>query len=304
MSGICRDTAAPEVRDQASSARAGPSRDVARDVAADPAPDPARDPARDPERPTGSPRDDPPSDWVAALSSSGTEQAAALAHLHALMLRAARHQVWRMRSQLGDVGATTIDVLVNQSADEAMAVLLRKLHTFEGRSRFTTWAYKFAVLQAAAEVRRTAWRSRDVELHDVDTLRDPAASPSQEAEATDLARALVEAMTSVLTLHQRRITIALAVELVPVDVLAERLGTTRGALYKTLHDARTRMRAELVRTGYLPAPDPGAEAHSHVGRASATGVGSDVGPGRAPTPSVPAIPFSPVLSDPDQEVTP
>lgn len=209
-----------------------------------------------------------------------------------------------MRSQLGDVGATTIDVLVNQSADEAMAVLLRKLHTFEGRSRFTTWAYKFAVLQAAAEVRRTAWRSRDVELHDVDTLRDPAASPSQEAEATDLARALVEAMTSVLTLHQRRITIALAVELVPVDVLAERLGTTRGALYKTLHDARTRLRAELVRTGYLPAPDPGAEAHSHVGRASATGVGSDVGPGRAPTPSVPAIPFSPVLSDPDQEVTP
>ena len=133
MSGICRDTAAPEVRDQASSARAGPSRDVARDVAVDPAPDPARDPARDPQRPTGSPRDDPPSDWVAALSSSGTEQAAALAHLHALMLRAARHQVWRMRSQLGDVGATTIDVLVNEDAvwevladlDDAMMRLLR-----------------------------------------------------------------------------------------------------------------------------------------------------------------------------------
>ncbi|MDO5710931.1 MAG: sigma-70 family RNA polymerase sigma factor [Micrococcales bacterium] len=194
-------------------------------------------------------------DWVAALSTPGPQQAHALAELHKLMLRAARHQVWRMRSQLGDVGDVTIDVLINQSADEAMAVLLRKLPTFEGRSRFTTWAYKFAILQTAAEVRRTAWRNSDVDLHDVDTIWDPAASPAQEAEATDLSRALVEAMMSTLTLHQRRVTIALAVDLVPVDVLAERLGTTRGALYKTLHDARSRLRAELIHTGYLPAPE-------------------------------------------------
>lgn len=191
-------------------------------------------------------------DWISALSTPGARQAMAHAELHGLMLRAARHQVWRMRSLLGDVGADTIDVLVNQSADEAMTALLNKLHAFEGRSRFTTWAYKFAVLQAAAEVRRWTWRSRDVELHDLDTLRDPSASPSQEAEATDLGRALVDAMLRVLTPHQRRITIALVIELVPVDVLADRLGTTRGALYKTLHDARTRLRQELIAQGYLP----------------------------------------------------
>ena len=93
-------------------------------------------------------------DWISALSTPGPRQAMAHAELHGLMLRAARHQVWRMRSLLGDVGADTIDVLVNQSADEAMTALLNKLHAFEGRSRFTTWAYKFAVLQAAAEVQR------------------------------------------------------------------------------------------------------------------------------------------------------
>ncbi len=192
-------------------------------------------------------------DWVSALSTPGADQAEALAELHALMLRAARHQVWRMRSQLGDIGPVAIDVLVNQSADEAMAALLRKLHTFEGRSRFTTWAYKFAILQAASDVRRTAWRHREVELQDDDAIRDPAASPTQEAEASDLSHALAEAMSRVLTPHQRRITIALAIDLIPPDVLAERLGTTRGALYKTLHDARTRLRAELIHTGYLPA---------------------------------------------------
>jgi RNA polymerase sigma-70 factor (ECF subfamily) len=38
---------------------------------------------------------------------------------------------------------------------------------------------------------------------------------------------------------------------VPIDVLAERLGTTRGALYKTLHDARRKLRGELAAGGYV-----------------------------------------------------
>jgi RNA polymerase sigma-70 factor (ECF subfamily) len=38
---------------------------------------------------------------------------------------------------------------------------------------------------------------------------------------------------------------------VPIDVLAERLGTTRGALYKTAHDARRRLRACLEAEGHL-----------------------------------------------------
>jgi RNA polymerase sigma-70 factor (ECF subfamily) len=40
---------------------------------------------------------------------------------------------------------------------------------------------------------------------------------------------------------------------VPVDVLAERLCTTRGAPYKTLHDARVKLRSELTRIGLDPA---------------------------------------------------
>jgi RNA polymerase sigma-70 factor (ECF subfamily) len=132
--------------------------------------------------------------------------------------------------------------------------VLRRLDSFEGRSRFSTWAYKFAVYQAGIEVRRQAWRHREVSLFDsVDlvVLTDRGASPGELVEATELAQAVQHAIVTVLTPHQRRIAIALVVDEIPIDVLAERLGTTRNALYKTLHDARRRLRAALVESGHL-----------------------------------------------------
>jgi RNA polymerase sigma-70 factor (ECF subfamily) len=193
-----------------------------------------------------------PADWVQALTTPGGDQVVAMRQLHHLMLRAAAHQVWRMRAALPDPSPATVDVLVNQAADEAMTALLAKLHTFEGRSRFSTWAYKFAILQAATDVRRLQWRHREVELHDLDLPAAVDDSPEHHVEGSDLAGALAEAMRSVLTPYQRRIAIALLVDGVPIDVLAERLGTNRGALYKTVHDVRTRLRAELTSQGYLP----------------------------------------------------
>lgn len=112
-------------------------------------------------------------EWVTALSSSGPEQVAALRELHALMVRAAAHQVWRMRAALADASPAAVDVIVNQAADEALTALLAKLHTFQGRSRFTTWAFKFAILQAATEVRRLQWQHREVELRDLEARPAP-----------------------------------------------------------------------------------------------------------------------------------
>lgn len=190
-------------------------------------------------------------DWVGDLKSTGAVRDQTLADLHQLMLRAAGHQVSRMRAQVSGLGSVGVQVLVNQSADEAMVAVLEKLDTFEGRSRFTTWAYKFGILQASCDVRRTAWRDREIELRDSDTLRDQRAGPEEVVTANHLKDAIIDAVTTKLTPHQRRITIALLVDQVPADVLAERLGTTRGALYKTLHDARTRLRASLTAAGYL-----------------------------------------------------
>lgn len=218
------------------------------------------------------PKDWVPDDWVAALSAPGAEQQAAHRALHALMVRAAAHQVWRMRGTLPDASPGTVDVIVNQAADEAMTALLRKLHTFEGRSRFTTWAFKFAILQAATDVRRLQWQHREVELRDLDLAHLPGDvhdGPERQAEGSDLARALAESMHTCLTPHQRRVAVALLVDGVPIDVLAERLGSNRNALYKTLHDVRQRLRGDLTRRGYLPDGPARTRPDPHVPTASA-----------------------------------
>jgi RNA polymerase sigma-70 factor, ECF subfamily len=84
----------------------------------------------------------------------------------------------------------------------ALSAILSKLDSYRFESRFTTWAYKFAILEAAVRTRRRAW-------------------------------------------EQREVLSALVLADVPIDVLAERLGTTRGALYKTLHDARRKLRTSI-----------------------------------------------------------
>ena len=189
-----------------------------------------------------------PYDWVDALQTPGPVRDDALRRLHALLLRAALRQVRRMHLT---GGPDEVDQVANQAADEALVAVLGKLGTFEGRSRFTTWAYKFAVLQASVEIRRRQWEHREVPLERDALIVAPGPEPGQYAEATDLAAAVRRAIDESLSAHQRRIVVALVVDEVPIDVLAERLGSTRGAVYKTLHDARVRLRAALVSGAYL-----------------------------------------------------
>jgi RNA polymerase sigma-70 factor (ECF subfamily) len=193
----------------------------------------------------------PGDDWIADLTSDGPVREDALRRLHSLLLRGARFQVSRMSAMRAAVGAAQVEDIINLAADEAMVAVLGKLPTFEGRSRFTTWAYKFAVLQAAVELRRHAWSRREVPLDAAPPLIEPRPSPDQYAEGAEFAAAARDAIDRVLTPHQRRIALALIVDEVPIDVLAERLGTNRNALYKTLHDARSRLRAHLTGLGYL-----------------------------------------------------
>lgn len=195
----------------------------------------------------------PPSDdnWLADLNEDGAAGELALGRLHAVLLRATRRQVWRLRDLLPGAGAGELEDLAQQAADDALVAVLGKLNTFEGRSRFTTWVYKFGVLTAGVAVRRQAWRHREVPLPDTLVLVDSEPSPAELDESKDLARAVQAAIASVLTPHQRRVMLALLVEEVPIDVLAERLGSTRNALYKTLHDARRRLRVDLAESGHL-----------------------------------------------------
>ena len=189
--------------------------------------------------------------WIAALQATGPEHDEAVARLHELLLRAARFEVGRRRATLPHLRGDDFDDLAFQSADDALVAILRKLDDFRGDSRFTTWAYKFALLEAAVKLRRRAWQGREVPLEAEawDFLPGHGSSPHQQAEQSELFRELTSGIEGALTHHQREVLVAVALNDVPIDVLAERRGTTRGALYKTLHDARKKLRMHIAEKG-------------------------------------------------------
>ncbi len=188
------------------------------------------------------------SEWLERLGSSGRERDEAIGELHALLVRAARFEVNRRRETFPHVRGDDQEDLAQQCADDALVAILGKVGEFRGESRFTTWAYKFALYEAAAKVRKRAWQGREIPL-EADAwllIADRRSGPQADVETSDLLAALQDAITSDLTPHQREVLVALALNEVPIDVLAERLNTTRGALYKALHDARQKLRAGLA----------------------------------------------------------
>jgi RNA polymerase sigma-70 factor, ECF subfamily len=196
--------------------------------------------------------DDESRRWLDELRAEGAVHDAAVARLHDLLLRAARFEVSRRRPTLPHLRGDELDDIALEAADDALMSVLRRLDDFLGLSRFTTWAYKFALYEAAVKLRRRAWQEREVPMEQEgwDLLSSVSLQPEQEVEQSELLTAIQRAIELVLTPHQRRVLIALAVNGVPIDVLAERLGTTRGALYKTLHDARRKLRRQLLDDGY------------------------------------------------------
>ncbi len=193
-----------------------------------------------------------PRDWPAALRGAPSVRTAAIADLQALLLRGARFELARRRATLTHVAHGELDDLATQAADDALLAILAKLDTFRGQSRFTTWAYKFVLLEAGVRLRRRAWQGREVQVDETawPLMADAGPSVQDRAEMRELLDAIRSAVATCLSPHQREVFAALALNGVPIDVLAERRGTTRGALYKTLHDARRKLRATLEAAGY------------------------------------------------------
>jgi RNA polymerase sigma-70 factor (ECF subfamily) len=190
--------------------------------------------------------------WLDDLRGTGHAHDEAVARLHELLLRAARFEVSRRRPGLAHLRGGDHDDLAQQAADDALVAVLRKLSDFRGDSRFTTWAYKFALYEAAVKLRRRAWQDRELPLEPEtwSLMAAAGASPDEHAAESELLAALQTAIAEGLSAHQRDVLVAITLNGVPIDVLAERLNTTRGALYKTLHDARRKLRKRLAAEGF------------------------------------------------------
>jgi RNA polymerase sigma-70 factor (ECF subfamily) len=189
--------------------------------------------------------------WLGELRAEGGRGEDARRRLHELLLRAARFEIGRRRGALPHLRGGDFDDLAHQAADDALMAILSKLDDYRGESRFTTWAYKFALLEAAVKLRRRSWQGREIPLEPEhwSVIPQGGASVAGEAEGREVLGAIGEAIESELSTHQREVLTAVALNDVPIDVLAERLNTSRGALYKTVHDARQKLRAHLADAG-------------------------------------------------------
>jgi RNA polymerase sigma-70 factor, ECF subfamily len=204
--------------------------------------------------PVAAARLDPESaEWLRVLGRGDQEREAALSRLHEMLLRIAQREVRRRGPRLRIAGQELEDLAYQAAADALMAITA-KLGQFRGESRFTTWAYRFVILEVSDKVGRHFWRRPDVplDIEDWDRLPDRFGfEPAQESEWRDLLAALHRAVDTELSPRQREAFVAIVLNGVPLDALAVRLGSNRNAIYKMMFDARRKLRAALVANGYL-----------------------------------------------------
>ncbi|MEZ0094428.1 RNA polymerase sigma factor [Streptacidiphilus sp. EB129] len=195
--------------------------------------------------------------WVDGLTrAAGPERDRTLNRLHPLLLRIARRELQRRAAAAGgqQITGPELDDLAHQAAADALLAITRRVGEFRGESRFTTWAYRFVILEVSSKLGRHFWRTPDARMDSEDWERLPdtfGLDPAREAEWRSLVAALHRAVEQELTTHQRRIFSALVLDGVPLDALVVTLETNRNAVYKALFDARRKLRANLVANGYL-----------------------------------------------------
>ncbi len=186
-------------------------------------------------------------EWLAALR--GPERDLALADLRAFLVQGLRYAL---------AGRAKVDeAALEDFVQDALLKILDGLHTFRGESRFTTWAQKITVRVAFTEMRRRRWQ--DISFDDVsgspdtdfipDTLADPSAGPETQAVQRQVLGTLRQLIATRLTDKQRQALVAIRVHGMPLEEVARRMDTNRNALYKLLHDARQRLKKELLAEG-------------------------------------------------------
>ena len=191
--------------------------------------------------------------WLSDLRAEGEARESALEDLHTIILRGLPFALSRWLSPANP----QFDSLTEEVAQETLLRVLDQLHTFEGRSQFTTWVHKIAIRIALTELRRKRWQDSSLdEMVDNEEipvspaiLEDSSATPEQSAERTDMMERIRRVIDEELTERQRSALIMLGMQGMPMEEAARQLNTNRNALYKLLHDARLRLKQRLQTEG-------------------------------------------------------
>lgn len=197
--------------------------------------------------------------WLDDLSGPPAVRDSALQDLRERLQRGIYYYLSRERSDLAQMPAQELTQMAEDLAQDATLRVLENLDSFRGDSRFTTWATKIAVRVAISDLRRARYRdfSLDNITADGDLLPVTAVSatsaappgPEHAAERADVMLKIGAALRAALTERQYQALEAVALRGVPLEVVAEQMGTNRNALYKLLHDARRKLRGYLAEQG-------------------------------------------------------
>ncbi|MEV8092674.1 RNA polymerase sigma factor [Streptomyces nigra] len=191
--------------------------------------------------------------WVNALENScGPEYELACTRLHELLVRIAMGEMFR-RGSRHQIAGPELDDLAHQAAADALMRITQKIHGFRGDAKFTTWAYRFVAFEVSSKLGRHTWRVSHARFDAEEWAQVPdrtSADPVDYWQARELVEAVHDAVATALSARQREVFVAV-VNGVSLETLARELRTNRNALYKTMFDARKKLRAKLIAGGHL-----------------------------------------------------
>jgi RNA polymerase sigma-70 factor (ECF subfamily) len=197
-------------------------------------------------------------EWLSQLRADGTpEQAEAIEDLRQYLLRAVLYFFSQSPGDLRSLARSELEQVAQDLAQDALLTILKNLDDFRGESKFTTWAYRFAINMSLVEARRQRWKNfsldnmleksdlADLQFEDRDSP-DPVRS-AQQQEVWEMVRDVIE---NELTERQRKILTAVVFDDVPVDVVTKQFKMNRNAVYKMVHDARAKLKRRLEDRGF------------------------------------------------------
>lgn len=196
-------------------------------------------------------------EWLAALQGSGVRQQAAIEDLRDYVVRVIYIYLSRHRSDLAHLDHSEVEQLAEDYAQETLVHTLKKLDTFRGDSKFTTWAYRIAINQAASDLRRKRWGDVSIDAMQeaadaplpplLASLEDGAtANPDQRVIRDQIWTLIREVIENEFTDRQRIVFVNQYFHGVSPEVLADKLSTNRNNIYKVSHDARVKLKKRLA----------------------------------------------------------
>ena len=196
-------------------------------------------------------------EWLHDLRSNGPARDAAINDLRQYLLRAVLYFFSQNPGDLRGLAREEIEQVAQDLAQDALLTILNHLDDFRGESKFTTWAYRFAINMSLVEARRQRWKNLSLEnmlaraeLPDFQFEDEDAPDPGRSAEQQEIWDTVRDVIDHELTERQRSVLMAIAFEDVPVDVVAEELHMKRNAIYKMVHDARAKLKKRLEDRGF------------------------------------------------------